>query len=139
MKLETVLRGDCTYIPLDVVRRDERTLVVDLNKQRLPKIDADFVAGLGVLEYLIDLPAVLRQLSRQIPRGLFSYYPLEQRPAFDRLAVGWYNALNTPELLAIMRHSGYRDVIVHRYKPGSLLLEVSRGHGAKPPSTGVTD
>jgi hypothetical protein len=126
MKLERYLPEGSTYIPLDVVPRDDRTIVVDLNRSRLPKVEADFVVGMGVLEYLFDIPGFLRQIARQVPEGLFSYHPLEASPARDRLAVGWVNALNSRELLALFRAAGYKSIQVHEYAPSLHFYRVSR-------------
>jgi hypothetical protein len=126
MAVERFLPEGCVYLPLDVVARDERTMVIDLNRQRLPAIEADFVIGLGVLEYIYDLPALFRQLARQIPQGLFTYYPLNESIERDRLSLCWVNALNTPELLVILRASGYRGVKTRRYKPSLNFYSVTR-------------
>lgn len=116
MKLEKVLPSGCTYVPLDVMARDERTIVVNLNKDKLPIIQADFFVGLGVLEYIHDIPKLFRQLSRQFSSGLFSYYPMEKSPGKDRLSTGWVNSLNSTELIALMKAAGFRKVSVIKYK-----------------------
>ncbi|KQP09391.1 hypothetical protein ASF26_05100 [Methylobacterium sp. Leaf93] len=126
MKIESLLPEGCSYIPADVVKRDERTVVIDLNKQRLPNFGADFVLGLGVLEYLFDMPRVLKQLSRQVPEGVFSYHPMDQSPKKDRIALGWVNSLNEPELMAILKYSGYKTVTPHIYKTGLTFYYVHR-------------
>ena len=63
MELERYLPPTTTYVPVDVVWRDERTTIVDLNRQDLPDLGADCVAGLGILEYIFDLPKLLQRMS----------------------------------------------------------------------------
>lgn len=116
MKLEKVLPAGCTYLPLDFLARDERTIVVNLNKDNLPLIAADFFVGLGVLEYIHDIPKLFCQLSEQFSAGLFSYYPMERSPGKDRLATGWVNSLNSTELIALMKAAGFKKVSVIEYK-----------------------
>src|SRR5271154_6684946 len=61
MRLERFLRPGQGYLPVDVARRDERTLVLDLNEPsdlaRLPAADA--CALLGILEYAYRPDALL--------------------------------------------------------------------------------
>ena len=126
MKLEGLLAEGTRYTPMDVVSRDSRTIVCDLNKDRVPPVDADFLAMLGVLEYLHDVPGVLRQFAHQISRGLISYHPYERGIGRDRLSVGWVNSMNSKELLSVIRESGFRYIRVVRYKPSLHFYLISK-------------
>jgi len=126
MHLEGHLPGGCTYFPLDVFQRDERTIVVDLNADSLPRVEIDCVVTLGVLEYLHDVPRFLSEAAQLAPEALISYHPLEKSPLRDRLALGWVNALNSLELLALLRGAGYQKVEVVAYKPGSDFYYATR-------------
>ncbi len=78
MWLEPLLARGNKYIPIDYVRRDDRTVVVDLNAQPLPAIDAEFAFMSGVLEYIQDVPGFLRQLTRRkIRRIMLTYCTIE--------------------------------------------------------------
>lgn len=72
MHVETLLAKGSTYIPLDCERRDERTIVLDLNRDPLPDIDADLVLALGVLEHMHDQTKLLAGLAR-FPRVILTY------------------------------------------------------------------
>jgi hypothetical protein len=72
MSLETFLPVHATYLPMDVVRRDARTVVFDLNRENIPPVTCDVAVLLGVVEYVDDLAAVFRQL-HQFPKTLLSY------------------------------------------------------------------
>ena len=78
MWLEPMLTRGNAYIPLDYIRRDDRTMVVDLNTDGLPEVDAEFVYMSGVLEYLRDVPGFLRQVAlRRYRRILLTYCSME--------------------------------------------------------------
>ncbi|MDO7833797.1 hypothetical protein Q4610_01945 [Sphingobium sp. HBC34] len=126
MAIEAMLTGPAAYIPLDVVARDSRTIVVDLNKDALPQTDADFALGMGVLEYIFDLPKFFREVAAHFDDGLFSYHPLEKSPAKDRLAIGWVNALNSAELIALFRYAGFNSVSVTEYKPALHFYSIAK-------------
>ena len=117
MLVERHLPPDCTYVPLDAVSRDERTIVCDLNRDPFPPVTADMAIGLGVMEYLYQVPRFLRRVAKAAPLALLTYYPLEAEPRRDRLSMGWVNALNSNELIALMRHAGFKKVEVVRYSP----------------------
>ena len=75
MTLETCLPPGCDYRPCDVVARDARTVVCDLNLGPLPEAalaDRDLVTLLGVLEYLVRPDALLAQLAASGQRVLLS-------------------------------------------------------------------
>lgn len=61
MNLRRHLDESVCYIPLDVVDRGGN-MVVDLNREPLPKLDSRAAAVLGVVEYIDDLDGILRQL-----------------------------------------------------------------------------
>ncbi len=72
MALEACLPSGTTYVPIDVVARDRRTIVVDLNRDPLPAVQCSAAVMLGVLEYIDDTARVLQQL-RIFPKILISY------------------------------------------------------------------
>lgn len=126
MAIEAMLPAPAGYIPLDVVARDSRTIVVDLNQSALPPTAADFALGMGVLEYIFDVPKLLHEVADHFDDALFSYHPLERSPAKDRLAVGWVNALNSAELIALFKHAGFGSVTVTEYKPALHFYAIAK-------------
>jgi hypothetical protein len=126
MALEGMLPQGCTYLPLDCVRRDARTVVRDLNREPFPEIAADMAFALGMLEYVYDVPRFLRGLRAAVPRALLSYHPLDRNIGRDRWSLGWVNALNSAELAALLRHAGFKSVRVVPYKPKLLFYLVER-------------
>lgn len=109
MDLERALPPGCVYLPADLVRRDERTLVCDFNAGEFPDgVEADAVTLLGVLEYIqapLDLLRKVRGLGRPL---VCSYSITDRRPQLDRAAQGWINAYDFAGLEALMRQAGFR-------------------------------
>ena len=118
MLLERTLPPDCTYIPVDCVPRDTRTLVVDLNKTALPLLNCDIVVGLGVLEYLADVPGFVGQIRRE---AIFSYAPVETAPNHDRASSGWFNSYTASEMDNIFEAAGF-EIKLRVQCPGRHLL-----------------
>ncbi len=119
MVLQRSLRPGQVYLPVDVVRRDERTLVLDLNcvsdLARLPTAEAS--ALLGVLEYCYDvgaLTAALRGKYQQVVATFNFRRPVESPE--DRLAHGWVNHFDQTELQAIFSSHGFRVARASRFK-----------------------
>ena len=73
MNLANHLQQNQCYIPVDVVARDHRTLVCDLNKHQPPETRATAAAFLGIVEYLYDPLSVLQFASRQYQVSVVSY------------------------------------------------------------------
>jgi hypothetical protein len=109
MNLAQSLRPDQTYIPVDVVARDARTLVCDLNCQAPPNTGATSAALLGLLEYLHDPGAVLRQLGSQYSVIVVSYNVADApHSAPNRREHAWVNDFTNASLRELFRAAGWR-------------------------------
>jgi hypothetical protein len=101
MLLEKHLEPPTRYVPVDVVRRDQRTIVVDLNDpSEWPEaVSGDAAAVLGVVEYIHDLERFIGRLSSRFDRAVVSYSvsDLSGLPRV-RLANGWTNSFSRAEL-----------------------------------------
>ena len=107
MLLRPFLRPGTRYVPVDIVARDEETVVVDLNQQPLPKLDVDGWAVVGLLEYLYDVPALFRALTGMV---VTTYNPvdLSDRPRAEN---AWVNSYDTEGLEAVFAAAGWRIVV----------------------------
>lgn len=107
MLLRPFLRPGTRYVPVDIVARDEETVVVDLNQQPLPTLDVDGWAVVGLLEYLFDVPALFRALTGTV---VTTYNPvdLNDRP---RLENAWVNSYDTAGLESVFAATGWRIVV----------------------------
>ena len=113
MDLEKVLPEGCAYQPCDLVSRDERTIVCDLNQGEFPVgPPADVVTMLGVLEYIREPLELLRKV-RALNRPLVCSYSItDRRPQLDRAAQGWINGFDFAGLQTLMKQAGF--VLQHR-------------------------
>ena len=108
MALEGYLPFGCQYLPCDVVRRDPRTVLCDFNEQPIPPAPgATHITCLGVLEYLRDVPAFLRQLRTFQKPVVLSYCPTEFTAHLDRKGLGWVNHLSLRDLAGELGAAGF--------------------------------
>jgi polysaccharide pyruvyl transferase WcaK-like protein len=121
MTLERYLAPWQQYVPVDVVARDERTIVLDLNRDELARVDAEACAMLGVMEYLFDVPAVLVKLRGAFTRSIVSYNVRADGDTDRRLENGWVNHFGYDELCRAFRESGL-TVARERLVDGSEFL-----------------
>lgn len=134
MALERRLPIGCVYTPCDVVARDARTIVADLNTQGVPRAAvaaADLVVMLGVWEYLYKPDDAFAAFAAMRKPILCSYCDVGLTPEHDRRrALGWVNDFTLDQFLKLASAQGYRatltrqiDSVQHliRFDPGSAL------------------
>ncbi|MGA2583059.1 MAG: hypothetical protein ABSG31_07255 [Tepidisphaeraceae bacterium] len=123
MWLEPLLVRGNRYIPIDYVRRDDRTLLVDLNEEPLPPIYAEFAFMSGVLEYIRDVPGFLRQImARRFRRILLTYCSLEcwwKLPV--RKSLNWVSHESVEDLLNVLLPE-YSVVALERFQNHVALV-----------------
>jgi hypothetical protein len=116
MTLENFLQPTTVYIPADVVRRDDRTKVVDLNKQDLPDFGAECLVGLGLIEYIFDVPKLLLRMSDCYSNVLLSYNSIDNYPNQDeRTGHAWVNHFSIVEIESMLTENGFRidEIVQH--------------------------
>jgi hypothetical protein len=116
-QLEAFLGPDVSsYIPSDLVDRGPGTLILDLNARPLPSMnDADTAVFCGVLEYLAELPEVVRWLSAWATHCIVTYNCASSSPrTLDRVAEvarrarsGWVNTFSERDLCDEFESAGY--------------------------------
>jgi len=129
MALERHLPFGCTYQPCDIVARDARTIVVDLNTQDIPVAavaDADLVVMLGVWEYLYKPDEVFAAFARAGKPILCSYCDVVLTAHLDRRALGWVNDFALEDFLDIARAQGYRASLVKQVDALQYLIRLDR-------------
>jgi len=111
MFVERHLHPSVTYWPADLVKRDERTLICDINQRVLPaEIDAaDVIMLLGVIEYVFDVPAFLNRARRPGVRLVLTYCDRESSNfgVADRRLHGWVNNFSRAELQGALQQAGF--------------------------------
>lgn len=123
MALEKLLPPGCQYIPCDMVRRDERTLVCDLNSGVFPQVkEATVITVLGVLEYIYEPEPFIKKLYDYRLPIIISYIPTDSGIYPDRPAMGWVNHLSWQELAAIFQRIGFHLYKVLRVDSSQVLM-----------------
>ncbi len=108
MDIERFLDPSVTYLPADIVKRDDRTITCDLNAGEMPDVLVDVISLLGVLEYIHDVPALLAALRRTGATVITSYNPLDlDKRDRDRRAQGWFNDFTSAELCGLAVEAGF--------------------------------
>ncbi|THF48081.1 hypothetical protein [Allorhizobium terrae] len=108
MNLRRHLRPDQRYIPIDVVARNDETLVCDLNKEVPPITGATAAAFLGVIEYLFDPESLLSNVRLQYDVLVLSYCiaPYGKNDV-GRREHAWVNDLTEESLLDMFKRTGW--------------------------------
>ncbi len=110
MVLRGLLPAGCKYTPSDVVGRGPGTLVIDLNARELPAIPPHDVAVFsGVLEYIFDVPRLIKHLSQSVDCIIASYAVADLCPqSSTRRASGWVNDFTARELEDLFGRAGFQ-------------------------------
>lgn len=103
MWLEQFLKTDNIYIPIDYIKRDDRTHVVDLNVYPLPVFEADVVIFSGVLEYIESIDKFYAETMRSnFKKIILSYCTLEKHGNIaSRKSLNWVSHESVFSILAI--------------------------------------
>jgi len=129
MRLEAHLRFGCTYLPSDVVARDARTVVADLNGAGIPDgylQSADLVSMLGVWEYLYAPEQIFTALARSGRSLVTSYCAIDLAPQMDRRALGWVNDLTRDAFIALASAHGYHLAHEQQIDAAQYLFKFER-------------
>ncbi|WP_242392777.1 methyltransferase domain-containing protein [Anaeromyxobacter oryzisoli] len=102
MWLERYLPPACTYLPLDLHRRDDRTVIFDANRDAIP--DRPFAIAFlsGMLEYVASPEGFFGQLIERRPSQIvMSYVSTDLLPGrAHRRSLHWQSHLSTREILS---------------------------------------
>ncbi|WP_292051712.1 MULTISPECIES: hypothetical protein [unclassified Brevundimonas] len=108
MGLEKLVQAQ-TYIPSDIVARDERTIVRDYNRDGPPPVAVEAVAVLGVLEYLLDPEAFMRDLNAS--RAVVTYCPIDApHPLEPRRSHAWVSDMDHATVVGMFSRAGWTIV-----------------------------
>jgi hypothetical protein len=118
--MEHFLPQGCTYTPSDLVDRGPGTLVCDLNDRPLPSLAAikpQVAAFSGVLEYIRDVPGLVKWLAEQNISCCVASYDIVPahrtaglrwiRESWRRSHFGYMSSMTEQELVAAFRHLGF--------------------------------
>lgn len=126
MVLKEFLRPGCRYQPCDLYSRCPGCLVADLNAGEFPEGDYDWVAMLGVFQFLKDPSWAVSQCRKVGRSAIFSYSPTIQNvPTAKEIAwrrgEGWVNEFNAEQYQALVTAAGW-DIVQKVKIPANLIL-----------------
>lgn len=112
-KLRKYISKEIRYIGVDYCKREDDTIICDLNKEKLPKMNVDMYYLAGILTYIDDKEALLSQM-KNAKYILMNAYQAEQfirldGCTFDVPAFYFQNYSND-------------DIINYLYKEGFVLV-----------------
>jgi hypothetical protein len=125
MALERALPEGITYLPADLVSRDERTILFDMNNGLFPDADADIAVALGLLEYAHDPAACMKAFARW-PRLIMSYNPTDIEDGRDRLKHGWFSNLAVASLINLANEAGFSLTAMLPCPPAQRIFDFVR-------------
>lgn len=110
------------YVPSDIVKRNEETLVCDLNQPLMLDLSSfDTVVFSGVLEYVFDINSVFQYLQQnQISQVVLSYCTTDLN-ASNRKLHGWLSDYSETDLLEIFKANQYTIVAIEQWKNQKLF------------------
>ena len=91
-----------SYVPVDCVKRDNRTIVVDLNREAVPQTQTKAAVALGVLEYIHDVAKFLCEMAAAFPVILVSYNTAEDRDPDNETFHTFVNEYSRCEMEALI-------------------------------------
>lgn len=108
MALKRHIASDCSYVAADLIARSTDCVVLDLNQNQFPGGQFDVVALLEVLEYIHDVPALLRSARTAAMRLVCSYNPRRDQAVSLRRQQGWFNDFTLDELTGLLTQCGWK-------------------------------
>jgi hypothetical protein len=120
--LKTMLTNYKKYVPSDIVKRNEETLVCDLNQPLVLDLsNFDTVVFSGVLEYVYDINSVFQYLQQnQISQVVLSYCTTDLI-ASNRKLHGWLSDYSERDLLEIFKVNQYSIFATQQWKNQKLF------------------
>lgn len=121
--LKENLPKNCTYLNSDIVKRDEETIIIDLNKKIPPLPNVDFIIFSGVLEYVFNVEYVLNECLKYSKNILFSYATLDNFPNIkNRRINGWVSDLAMEDFYQILNKKDLNLEVLGNWKGQQLLI-----------------
>lgn len=127
MVLRQFLRPGCRYQPCDLYPRSPDCLVADLNAGQFPGGRYDWVAMLGVFQFLQDPAWAVRQCRQVAQFAAFSYSPtIREVPTPKEIqwreGEGWVNHYNYRQYLAMVSEGGWVIGKIFRIPANFVLI-----------------
>ena len=123
LALKQFLPEGVNYTPSDIVDRGEGTIVCDLNKT-IPDIrHQDIIFFSGVLEYIYNVPDLIRSLSGKTERFIISYGTFDKFNSLkNRKINGWVNQHTNDEILSIFKENNFKLIDTDTWRNQSIYV-----------------
>ena len=109
MRLRAALSQECKYLPVDLVRFANAGEILDLNQGQFPERAVDVVAALELVQYIHDVPALLRRCAAAAPSLILSYpLAVADEDMAARREQGWFNDFDASELSDMLEKTGWK-------------------------------
>ena len=131
MYLREYLPPEAAYFPVDYIRRNEQTILCDLNQGVFPEIRTDVAVCSGVLEFIYTAEALLTHVCAHTGKlVILSYLGVDNFPDIDgRRASAYVSDLSEKQIVDLMESNGFQlekkvpDPVNHACKVYLFLKE----------------
>ena len=108
--LKKYLPKSCAYTPSDLVDRGMGTIIWDLNSNIFPQLQSyDYAVFSGVLEYVDDVPRLIRYLTNYVDAIIASYAVRELNEKNRRVnGCCWVNDFSSQQFIKIFTDAGFQ-------------------------------
>lgn len=116
MGFKNHIKPEIRYIPADIVKRSDDTILIDLNRGQWPDTQATAAVALGVLEYIYDLDAFFVGLRQIAPMAVITYHirtGQSEAHGVARLKMGWLSDFDLVQIVSAIEAAGWRLVKLH--------------------------
>lgn len=123
-RLRDYLHKGLTYMPFDLVARDDRVRKIDFNAEEYNLPIAKYAVFSGTLEYVYDLPRLFSKLSSRSEWVICSYSPVDpkgRQSITGRESKSWVNHLSVSSFLRLTEEEGYRCVFLRMFNSQVLM------------------
>lgn len=121
--LKKYLPENCTYLHSDLVKRNEETIVIDLNKEILDFPISNYMVFSGVLEYIFDVKLIIKHCSKYTDHLLFSYATFDKFPNINnRRYNGWVSDMKEFEFIKLADEINFEIKNIGFWKEQTLYL-----------------
>lgn len=110
MYLREYLAPGVQYFPVDYIRRNEQTILCDLNQGGFPDIQSDAAICSGVLEFIYTAEQLLEHVCEHTKKMIIlSYLGVDDFPDIDgRRASAYVSDLSERQIVDLMQSKGFQ-------------------------------
>jgi len=110
------------YIPVDYKKRDNNTIICDLNKYEFPNQTADVIFISGCLEYVKDYEWFITEISKHSQKCIVSYCAFDDECDIAvRKSRTWVNNLTKKELIKEFSKNGMETIVKTKFDRVNLF------------------